>query len=91
VPVGILPGSQYSAGQVQLKGDDFLVIYTDGITEAVGDKDELFGEQRLEKLLRESRARTAEELRDSILQKVAEFSGSQPQADDETLLVARIQ
>jgi sigma-B regulation protein RsbU (phosphoserine phosphatase) len=74
---------------VRLSGGDVLVLYTDGITEAHGPGDDLFGTERLVEVVRRSRGLTAEGIGRAVLATVDEFAGSMASADDRTLLVIR--
>jgi sigma-B regulation protein RsbU (phosphoserine phosphatase) len=84
--LGIFPGQCFSSGTVQLSVGDRVVLFTDGLTEAVNGKDEEFGERRLLQLLEEHRALSAPDLQKAILNSVAEFC-ARNWADDATLLV----
>jgi phosphoserine phosphatase RsbU/P len=70
---------------------DVLVAYKDGITEAENRQSELWGEQRLENLLRSRSHETPEEIITGILDKVSAFAGGQAQRDDVTLVVMGLQ
>jgi len=69
---------------------DTLVLYTDGVTEAVNEKGEDFGEERLKLAIRESRDATAREIILRIQDAVIAFAGTMHQFDDITLLVAKV-
>jgi sigma-B regulation protein RsbU (phosphoserine phosphatase) len=71
--------------------DDILVAYTDGITEAANPAGALWGEQRLAELLRSSTAMTSGEIVEKILTAVTEFANGEPQRDDVTLVVMKVQ
>ncbi len=88
--LGIFPESRFAQGQVRVKPGDRLILFTDGITEAANDAGELFGEERLLRLLVERRAQSASELRETILGAVAEFSGGNFQ-DDVTLVALAVE
>src|SRR5262249_39829178 len=88
--LGIFPGSRYTQGEVRLAAGDRLVCFTDGVTEAANDTGELFGEERLLRLLVEHRRLSASELRETILGAVADFSGGGFQ-DDVTLVALAIE
>ena len=64
-------------------------MYTDGITEATNEKDEMFEEERLLKILRESQNITAQNLSRKIVDSVISFQGTHLQEDDITLLLLR--
>jgi phosphoserine phosphatase RsbU/P len=65
-----------------------LILYSDGIIEAMNAAGEEFGEDRLVAALRENREDTADGLRDHILTALASFTGSAVPQDDRTLVVA---
>jgi len=91
IPVGVSAGSQFASANFQFEIDDVLVAYTDGITEAVNRQQELWGQQRLEALLKSSSRKTPKEIINAILEQVSTFANGQPQRDDITLLVMRVE
>jgi len=84
--LGVFESWGYEHGQVDLASGDRLLLFTDGVTEAVNVKGEEYGEDRLIQLLRENRALGAFELQKTIMLAVNEFSGGTPR-DDATLIV----
>jgi sigma-B regulation protein RsbU (phosphoserine phosphatase) len=90
IVLGLFPESPYEQGEVKLRRGDRLLCFTDGVTEAANDAGELFGEERLLRLLVEHRRRSASELREMILAAVADFSGRSFQ-DDVTLVILAIE
>ncbi len=70
---------------------DVLVLYTDGITEAVDEDEEEFGEERLEELVMQNASRTAQELTDLVIEAVSAFATVEGVFDDETLVVIKRQ
>jgi DNA-binding GntR family transcriptional regulator len=91
VPVGISVLSKFPGAAFQLHIDDLLVAYTDGITDVENRDRELWGWQRLEHLLRSSNGATADQIIERILDEVSAFADGQPQRDDITLVVMRVQ
>lgn len=83
--LGILPAATYACGTAELRPQDCLVLYTDGITEAANAQDEEFGEERLKTLLSQD-ARSPDQRRDEIVAAVSQFSNGIFH-DDVTLLV----
>jgi len=79
----------YSRGFVTLEIGDVLVLYTDGIVEAVDGRDQEFGIERLKRVVSQNRERTAEEIVTAILQQVSTFTRGAVAQDDRTLLVIR--
>jgi sigma-B regulation protein RsbU (phosphoserine phosphatase) len=88
-PLGILPGKEYADTEVQLEAGDRLVLYTDGLTEAMNAEDEEFGEPRLVGLGRKNMGLGAAELLEVIRKEVSGFSGGRFQ-DDFTLVVVAV-
>ena len=72
-------------------GGDLLVLFTDGITEAMNERGELFGESRLSRLLEEHGHLPSEELRERIIRDVEAFVGPADQHDDMTMVVLKIE
>jgi serine phosphatase RsbU (regulator of sigma subunit) len=91
IPVGISSDSQFASATFQFEIDDVLVAYTDGITEAENRQQELWGQQRLEALLKSCSRKSPKEIIKAILEQVSRFANGQPQRDDETLLVMRVE
>jgi sigma-B regulation protein RsbU (phosphoserine phosphatase) len=88
--LGAFPDSCYAQGEIELLRDDRLVLFTDGLTEAVDAGGEQFGEERLTQLLSDYRDRTAEELKEIVFNEVGEFCGNTFR-DDAALMVVAIE
>jgi len=89
IPVGILAESAYQVGTTRLERGDWLVIFTDGVVEAVNGKDQEYGEAALIRLVdRESGSAPAELLR-SLLAELDGYVGNTPQHDDITCLLLK--
>ena len=88
--LGMMPNMPYQQETVSLVPGDWIVMYTDGVTEATNNADVEFEEQRLIKTVRMNRDHTAEQMRDKILSEVKEFSEDQPQNDDITMLLLKV-
>ena len=91
MPVGISADRQFAPTTFQLSVDDVLVAYTDGITEAENHHGQLWGEEKLESLLRSCSGATSEQIIECILKEVSVFANGQPQRDDMTLVVMTVQ
>jgi sigma-B regulation protein RsbU (phosphoserine phosphatase) len=89
LPLGINKESVYENETLQLMSGDRLILFTDGITESTDAADVLFGEERLDAVLR-APASTAAELMDHVVHSVRTFRGGRPAGDDETCLVAAV-
>jgi sigma-B regulation protein RsbU (phosphoserine phosphatase) len=89
LPLGIDVCERYRQQIHHLVPGDQLVLYTDGVTEADNGRGELFGLERLDKVL-ENCAIGAPGLLQEVLAAVEEFTGGAPAQDDRTLLVAKV-
>jgi sigma-B regulation protein RsbU (phosphoserine phosphatase) len=88
--LGILPTTTpYEQASVQLGVGDILVLFTDGVSEAMNEKGEDFTEDRLLEVVRHSKGGTSQEIINSVLAGVEEHVRGTPQSDDITLLVLR--
>jgi sigma-B regulation protein RsbU (phosphoserine phosphatase) len=90
IPVGLIRGRNPSAGEVILSPDDTLVLYTDGVTEALSPQMEEFGTDRLKTLASTERETEPPMLVERIFAEVDGFAAGQEQYDDITCLVARV-
>ena len=88
--IGMLPDLEYQKGTITLRHGDTLVMYTDGITEALNTSNEEFGENRLFELCKKYNQLPAKELSAAIVQAVKDYSGAVPQSDDSTLVVLKV-
>jgi phosphoserine phosphatase RsbU/P len=90
VLLGAFDFVEYKPRQTRLAPGDVVVMYTDGVTEAVNSDNQMFGDERLEKLVRESVDLSAEEIKQRILDEVLNFTAGLPQGDDITLIVLKM-
>ena len=88
-PLGILGQASYASSSVTLAPGDLLLIYTDGVTEAANGASDQFGDERLERVLRDSSTESVAGVCASVLAAVTAFEDGQPQNDDITLVAAR--
>jgi phosphoserine phosphatase RsbU/P len=89
LPIGLMPGSTYEEAEIELGPDDLLLLYTDGVSEAMDAESAEFGEDRIERHMREGAGLSAEELLDRIAADVDAFTQGLPQGDDITMLVLK--
>lgn len=88
-PVGLLTEVDYHVARVNLQPEDTLVLFSDGITEAVDLKDEMYGIERLRSLFRGQAGAALDQLQQIALDSLREFTRGASQADDITLLLVR--
>jgi len=89
VAVGFLENYTYSLGELKLGYEDILVFYTDGITEAENNQQELFGIDRLKQIINDNKGNSAEDIKKAILDGVNIFREGYEQVDDITLVVIK--
>jgi len=87
--LGGMPGIEYKTGQITLAPGDSLLLYTDGVTEAMNDAHEQYGETRLLNAVLATYGKGVADQCELIRSDVAEFVGSAEPADDLTMLLVR--
>ena len=88
--VGLLPRFPYQQGRAQLARGDVMVLFTDGISEAMNSADDEWGEEKLIEAMRNSNGRNAADLIPYIIEEADKFVAGAPQHDDMTLVIVRI-
>ena len=88
-PVGLVPEAEYATACVKLEPGDTLVLFSDGVTEAMDPKEDFFGMPRLTQLLTGQNETSLDELQKLVLEAVENFARGASQADDLTLLLVR--
>lgn len=89
IALGVIDEVDLQSVRVDLKPGDVLVLYTDGVTEAINAAEEEFGEERLFAIITQNRNRPAQEIMDEILAGITAYAGDTPQYDDITLMILR--
>jgi sigma-B regulation protein RsbU (phosphoserine phosphatase) len=87
--LGVIEPFDYEQDSVTLASADTIVIYSDGITESFNEKDEPFGEERIEAVLKQHQKATASAIVDEIINAAKKFAGRRQQADDMTVVVIK--
>ena len=88
-PVGLVPDAMYTAACLKLQPGDTLVLFSDGVTEAMDPDEQLFGVPRLREVLEGKTNMDLEEIQKTVLESVENFARGARQADDLTLLLVR--
>ncbi|MGA3293337.1 MAG: SpoIIE family protein phosphatase [Candidatus Acidiferrales bacterium] len=88
-PVGLLPEVDYAAARIQLRPGDTLILFSDGVTEAMDTRQEMYGVSRLRDILAGRHDAPLEDLQKIALESVQNFARGASQADDITLLLVR--
>lgn len=90
VPIGVERSTVFAAKRVALKPGDILVMYTDGVVEAMNEQGKQFGRKNLGNAIQRLHARSAREITSGIGEDLAAFIGRARQHDDQTVLVMKI-
>ena len=88
-PVGIGDGFRYESATRRLQPGEVFLAYTDGVTEAMNEAGDWYGEQRLETLLHSLGGDSPEALVSAVLRDVRAFAGTAPPSDDIAALACR--
>ena len=88
--VGLIEEAEFGENTIELQNGDLLVLYTDGVTEALNLQNQEFGRERLTVLSRQVNTLPVKEIMQEIRQALEEFSEGKPLADDTTLVFCRI-
>lgn len=89
VAIGFMQGYNYKQGELKLEKGDIVLYYTDGITEAENPNKELFGFERLEKVIYDNRYNDVDTIKENILNEINIFRRDYPQVDDLTFVVIK--
>ncbi|MDQ2965241.1 MAG: SpoIIE family protein phosphatase [Chloroflexota bacterium] len=90
LPLGAFREVPYDTRELFLRRGDLLFFYTDGITEAMDDSMNPFGEERLMASLEARKAGTLDEVANGVLADIRDFVGAAEQYDDMTFLFLRV-
>jgi serine phosphatase RsbU (regulator of sigma subunit) len=85
--LGLFDDASYESRAFRLEKGDILVVYSDGLTDARNPQDEMFGEQRLLRIIRQEAPSGSQALEQRFLTAIEEFTQGMPQTDDITFVV----
>jgi phosphoserine phosphatase RsbU/P len=88
--LGLFDTAPFESGEVSVASGDVLVLFSDGVTEAMNGAREELGDERLEACLQAVRALPVSDILASVEREVATFCGGAPVMDDVTVMVVRI-
>jgi sigma-B regulation protein RsbU (phosphoserine phosphatase) len=89
IALGAVPDIELKEHAIELAPGDLLIMFTDGITEAVNARVEQFGDERLARLVAEHYEASAGEMVEIIAAALADFVGGQPTFDDQAVVVVK--
>jgi serine phosphatase RsbU (regulator of sigma subunit) len=88
--LGLLPSAQYRCGEVRVEAGDLLIVFSDGIAEAMNAEEEEFGEERIIQIARAHMEQHPRMICDAVVGGIAKFLGPMKPHDDQTLLIVRL-
>lgn len=90
-PLGVMESPIYQASDIQLKPGDSLLLYTDGVTEAMNSSEEMFGEERLKSLFQSLALKYTRsvDMVNALKEEIINFAGAARQHDDLTIVVVK--
>ena len=89
VALGVAPDFKFPSQTVQLEPGDTIMLYTDGVTEAMDENGEQFGVERMHEVFAGNPPENSQQAAEAMFQAVRDFVGDTPQSDDITCLVLR--
>ncbi|MCK5148033.1 serine/threonine-protein phosphatase [bacterium] len=89
IALGLAENSEYKEEKVTMNKGDYLLAYSDGLTEAKNDKDEFYGDERLKTLLIQQKWTSVENLGRMLVKSVNDFAGKARPNDDLSLVIIR--
>jgi phosphoserine phosphatase RsbU/P len=89
IALGLVEQTLYASGRMVLGPGEALLLYTDGVTEAMDSRERLYSEQRLAEFLASNRGSSPRQIVGDLARDVRSFAGAAPQSDDITALALR--
>jgi len=90
LPLGVMQDCVYTEASIQIQPGQIILIGTDGLKEASNPQNELFGNERLQMVMRDNYRKSAKDILDEVFEALENFRGSAIRQDDETLVVIKV-
>jgi sigma-B regulation protein RsbU (phosphoserine phosphatase) len=90
LPLGVMQDCVYTEANIQIQPGQIILIGTDGLKEATNSQNELFGNNRLQMVMRDNYRKPAKDILDEVFEALENFRGSAIRQDDETLVVIKV-
>jgi sigma-B regulation protein RsbU (phosphoserine phosphatase) len=87
--IGVVADSAFEQRTVQLNHGDFILLYTDGVTDATDAQEQEFGEERLQRLILDQRHAPVADVVTTLEQAIGDFAGSTAPFDDVTMVAIK--
>jgi len=90
--LGMMPNVSYEMGEIDLNPGDYLITFTDGVTEAKAANNDMYEEERLEALIKDTvvQNKSITQFADILIQQLDQFCLNEPQTDDITMLGLKV-
>jgi sigma-B regulation protein RsbU (phosphoserine phosphatase) len=88
--LGVMEDSVYTEANIQIHPGQIILIGTDGLKEACNPQNELFGNERLQMVMKDNYRKSAKDILDEVFAALENFRGSAERKDDETLVVIKV-
>jgi sigma-B regulation protein RsbU (phosphoserine phosphatase) len=89
-PLGLFPNVEYEEFTLATQPGDSIIFFSDGITDAQNDDEEMFGDDRLKAVVKKHHQKSASKIADAILAEVGKFQHGRERFDDETVVVLKV-
>jgi serine phosphatase RsbU (regulator of sigma subunit) len=90
LPLGVMQDCVYTEANIQIQPGQIILIGTDGLKEATNSQNELFGNNRLQMVMRDNYRKPAKDILDEVFEALENFRGPAIRQDDETLVVIKV-
>jgi serine phosphatase RsbU (regulator of sigma subunit) len=89
LPLGMLPQAEFAEATFQMRAGDMLALYSDGVPEAYNEREQEWGDDKLQQCLSAATGDSAEAIVNKVFTELDQFAGTAAQHDDITLLVVK--
>ena len=89
-PLGLFPNVEYEEFSISTQPGDSIIFFSDGITDAQNDAEDMFGDDRLKTVVKKYHQKSASKIADAILSEVGKFQHGRERFDDETVVVLKV-
>ena len=89
IPIGVEPATEYVSRRLKLRTGDVLLLYTDGVIEAMNEQGKQFGRKNLSNVLLRTRELGAREIAEAVKAELDDFAGAARRHDDQTVMVIK--
>lgn len=89
-PLGLFPNIDYEEFTLATQRGDSIIFFSDGITDAQNEAEEMFGDDRLKAVVKKNHQKPASKIADAILTEVGKFQHGRERFDDETVVVLKV-